>query len=256
MSTPNLQTLIKKSPEEIVNWFTSKGYTLSWNWKDTWQEAHTKSFTVAKVMKLDILQDIRNSYLKSLKDGESFRDFQFRLAPKLKTVGWWGKVAAKDVPGYENLSADDKALIDPDEIVQLGSPHRLRKIFSTNNNVAYNSGRWKSQIENAEFRPYLQYVQIQRANKREEHSQWHLLVFRYDDPIWNRIYPPNGFECGCRVRALSKAEIKQRGLTVSKGKDYADTSPDEGWNYNPGQSAFKPDENKYDKDLLDAFNNS
>ena len=39
-------------------------------------------------------------------------------------------------------------------------------------------------------------------------------VYRHDDPIWLAIYPPNGFNCRCRVVALSAAAVKRRGLRI------------------------------------------
>lgn len=32
--------------------------------------------------------------------------------------------------------------------------------------------------------------------------------------LWASIFPPNGFNCRCRVIALSEAAVKRRGLTV------------------------------------------
>lgn len=36
-----------------------------------------------------------------------------------------------------------------------------------------------------------------------------------DDPIWQTIYPPNGFNCRCKVRALSARDLERRGLSVN-----------------------------------------
>lgn len=251
---PNLSFLINKSPEEIIRWFRSKGLRFSWDWGEIWQYAHNKAFTAAKVMRADILQDIKNAYIRSLEEGMTSREFQRVLEAKLRDAGWWGKVYAKDVPGYNNLSPKLRAKIDPYQVVQLGSVNRLRTIFETNNNVAYNVGRYNAQIENAINRPYLQYVQIQRPNKREEHSKLHLLVFRYDDPIIKIIYPPNGWGCGCRMRALSKQDLKRENLKVTRGKDVIPLLDlDPAWAYNPALQGFTPDLSKYDPEIADAF---
>ncbi|MNY02870.1 hypothetical protein D3C86_1354600 [compost metagenome] len=50
-------------------------------------------------------------------------------------------------------------------------------------------------------------------------------MFRHDDPIWSAIFPPNGFNCRCRVVALTEAAVKRRGLTIvsSAGRSFTET---------------------------------
>ncbi len=257
MEKPNLNYLLGLEPTEIIQWYQNKGYAISWNWHDLWQEAHSKSFTVAKILKLDLLQSIRDNWIKAQKEGLTFVEFRRRIEGRLKEEGWWGKQRVQDVPGYWDLSEEDrKALGDPDKLVQLGSIHRLKTIYNTNANIGYNASRYNSQLDNATDRPYLQYIQIERESAREEHAVFRKKVFRIDDPIWDIIYPPNGFNCGCYVRSLSKADLKAEGLKVSDGKDYlvfAESVISEGWRYNPAKEQFTPDKKEYDRDLFRAF---
>ena len=249
MNYDYIKYLFNLPPEEIINWYKSKGYTISWDWQDTWQEAHARAFTVAKVMKLDILQEIKTEVDKIFTDGITYREFYSKLQPILKRLGWWGKVKAGDVPGFDPLKQPD---VDPNRIVQLGSPYRLKTIYQTNANVAFNSGSYKNQLANAVNRPYWQYKQIPRESARKDHAYYADKVFRYDDPIWDIIYPPNAFNCGCYVNALTLEEVENRGLKVYKGKDVL-IKVAEGWNYNPGKTAFKPDLTKYDSELVEQY---
>ena len=57
----DLAYCMKLPPKEAVAYLTSKGYTISWDWEEVWQDAHAKAFTVAKATRLDILQDIRDA---------------------------------------------------------------------------------------------------------------------------------------------------------------------------------------------------
>ena len=69
MTDSDLKYLLTLPPEEIVKWFYSKGYTFSWNWNEVWQDAHMRSFTVAKVMNLDILQSLKDEVDKIFSAG-------------------------------------------------------------------------------------------------------------------------------------------------------------------------------------------
>jgi len=238
--------LLSLPPEEIVAWYQSKGFTFSWDWKEVWQEAHAQTFTVAKVMRLDILQDIKNSVDKIFTEGYTFEQFKNELELDLKTMGWWGKVKASDVPGYNPASG-----VDPNSIVQLGSPRRLNIIYTTNANVAYSAGRYNMMIQNISERPYWLYNQIDRPHKRIAHEIYANKVFMWNDPIWASIYPPNGFNCGCYVTPLTEEEMKMRGLKVWNG-DVAIKVAD-GWDFNPGTGYYKPDPKKYDESLFNQY---
>lgn len=80
--------------------------------------------------------------------------------------------------------------------------------------AAANAERRRQQEENADSRPYWMYVAIIDSNTRPEHAAMNGRVFRYDDPIWQTHYPPLEPGCRCRVRALTEAQIKSRGLVV------------------------------------------
>lgn len=80
----DIKLLIGLKPEQIIQYLKRKGYKISWNWQDTWKEAHTKAFTVPKAMKLDILSDIRNELQKAIDNGLTYQQFKENLKPILK----------------------------------------------------------------------------------------------------------------------------------------------------------------------------
>ncbi len=262
---PDLSYAFGLAPEKAIEYFKNKGYAFSWDWHDTWQEAHTKAFTVAKAIRLDVLQDIRDELQKALDEGITLQQFKKDLKPKLRAKGWWGRKMVGDAQGGQ--------------IVQLGSPRRLQTIYQTNMQTGYMAGRYAEMAEDVGNRPYWQYVAVLDARTRPAHRRLNGKVFRYDDPFWKSFYPPNGWSCRCRVRALSAEEVKARGLEVSEGKDFLDeeevlisektgrkekvtvytdpktgltSHPDAGWSYNPGE-AWQPDLTKYDRDLQKLF---
>ena len=240
-------------PRRAVEYLRGKGHKISWNWWETWEAAHAQSFTVAKALREDLLADIRAEVQRAIDQGLTARQFAANLEPRLQKKGWWGK----------------QVVVGPDgaaELVQLGSPRRLKTIYRTNMRTARAVAHYQVQQDTAAHRPYWMYVSMDDGRVRASHRAMHGLVFRHDDPFWDSHYPPNGFNCRCRVEALTQGELDQRGLKVSSGKGrlhrvkqrvgtdkrsgeiiYRDATefrrgnlrmtPDPGWNYNPGAAA-------------------
>lgn len=78
-------------PAEAVAYFESKGYAIGLHWYDVEAAAQAKAFTVAGVLKLDVLADIRRGMQDMLNSGGTLRDFERQLTPVLERKGW-GKV--------------------------------------------------------------------------------------------------------------------------------------------------------------------
>lgn len=188
-------------PAQAIAFFESKGFKITWNWHESWKEANDKAFTVAKLARADLLQDIYSGAQGALEKGQTERWFADRLTPILQEKGWWGK---KIVVGSDGQA----------EVVQEGSPRRLQTIFRTNLQTAYAAGRWQRFRDNAADRPFLQYVAVMDGRTRPGHARLNGNVFPIDSPVWKVIAPPNGFNCRCAVRALSKSDLEARGLKV------------------------------------------
>jgi SPP1 gp7 family putative phage head morphogenesis protein len=194
-------------PEDALAFLRSKGYTASYYWDDTWKEVHAQAFTVAKMLKLDLLKDVHNALLQSLANGETFETFKKNITPQLQKAGWWGRQE------MTNPYTSDK------EDIQLGSARRLKTIYQTNMSTAYQAGHYKAMKEVADMLPYWQYIAVMDGRTRTGHEALNGKVFRADDPIWDTIYPPNGWHCRCTVRALSAAMVERMGVEVESGDD-------------------------------------
>nr|DAK31769.1 MAG TPA: minor capsid component [Caudoviricetes sp.] len=253
----DMGALLRMEPKIAVDYLKSKGYNITWNWQEQLDAAHAKAFTVAKVTKADVLETLRLATEDAIQNGISERDFMKNLTPKLQAMGWWGKQVITDSQGRST-------------VVELGSPRRLRTILRTNKSVAYHAGRYAEQITNSDEQPYWQYVAVQDSRTRPSHMALHGKVYRFDDPIWDTLYPPNGWGCRCRVRALSDFQLNNLGLSVDESGGrlqeewaLAGTDPlsgeethskitvfktnqgtiktEPGWNYNVGQAALGTD---------------
>ena len=200
MPEPVLKSLPAK---EAVAFFRKKGYAISFNWRDVWKEEHAAAFTVAKAMRVDILEDIRSSVDKAIAQGIPFSEFKKQIAPVLQAKGWWGR---KDM--VDPLDGETKP-------ATLGSNRRLRTIYDTNMRMAHAAGRWERIERTAKKRPYLRYVAVQDERTRQTHRDWHNTILPVDHPFWDDHYPPNGWHCRCTVMQLSERDLKRRGLSVT-----------------------------------------
>lgn len=211
-SPADLKAIFGLEPENAMAYLKSKGYAITWNWQEMLDQAHDQSFTVAKAMRLDLLSDIRGALETALQDGQTLKQFITALQPTLESQGWWGQQVIVDSEGVG-------------ELVQLGSPRRLKTIYQTNLQSAYMAGRKASMEDTTDTHPYWMYIAILDGKTRPSHRALHGQVFRHDDPIWAAIFPPNGFNCRCRVVALSEAAVKRRGLKVvsSEGRMFTET---------------------------------
>ena len=265
MAEPDIAYALKLKPEAAIRYFESKGLKLTKSWNELWEEAHVNAFTVAHVSKMDVLLDIHEGLRDALHDGMTEREFMERLTPVLQAKGWWGK--AIDEGTGEILETYPGSNVP----VQYGSPTRLKLIYQQNMQTAYMAGRYQAMKEGAWAMPWWQYVAVMDSRTRPAHSTLNGRAWRHDDPIWESLYPPNGWNCRCRVSPMSEKSAKRNGVvledsgnrletrTVPAGRDpdgsqkYAEVTgiktgrydnngqeivmlPDAGWSYNPGKA--------------------
>ena len=194
-------------PEDALSFFRSKGLAppdARFDFRDVWRNEHASNFVVAKAMRTDVLETIRGALDRALANGGTLSSFMDDLEPELKRLGWWGSATERDP-----LTGELKN-------VQLGSPRRLRVIFDANMRAAHAAGKWARIQRTKTAFPFLRYVQIQRDTKREDHARYHDLILPVDHPAWLRIFPPNGWRCGCTVQQLSQGMLERRGLKVTE----------------------------------------
>jgi SPP1 gp7 family putative phage head morphogenesis protein len=228
------------TPEKAIAFFRGKGFATSFSWQELWQSEHDIAFTVAKMMDVDLLRDVRAAVDKAIAEGQTVEQFRDALKPRLVQAGWWGKAEMTD------------PLTGETQLVQLGSPRRLTTIFETNMRTSYAAGQWAEIQQTKVDSPYLMYDAVDDDRTREEHAAWDGTVLPADDPWWSSHMPPNGWNCRCGVIQLSADQAAAMGLAVNDPApptelvDY--TNPrtgevsrvpkgvDPGWAYNPGQS--------------------
>lgn len=179
-------------PRQALNYIKNKKLRPAFSYKDVWNEEHAAAFTVAKAMQLDVLSDIKTAVEKAIESGTTFEQFKKDLKPTLMQKGWWGRREMADPLTGETVDA------------QLGSDRRLRTIYQTNLRSAYQKGQYDRTMA-SDAHPYLMYRIGASVRHREQHLKWANLILPKDDPLWNSIFPPNGYGCQCYTVAVTQA---------------------------------------------------
>lgn len=94
-------------------------------------------------------------------------------------------------------------------------PSLLNTIVRTNYNNFYNLGRRQIANEN----PYvmmLQYSAVMDDLTTEICQQLDGLMYKYDDPIWDNITPPNHFNCRSRINYITDIDVEVDNLSPDK----------------------------------------
>jgi len=193
--------------DEAIKSFQDKTVLTPDRYRQLTVAAQAKAFTVSGVARMDVLTDLYTGIDKAIAEGTTFRDFKKAVKETMTKRGWEGL-----------------------------NPYRLDTIFRTNIQAAYQAGHYERQTAVAGNLPFWQYVAVMDGRTRPAHAAMNGRVLRSDDPFWQTSYPPNGFNCRCTVRALSKGDLSRESLNVEKDlKGMADP----GFDSNPGASLGK-----------------
>ncbi len=184
---PNLVTSTDFTPrpfEALQRSFGAKVAMTSRDFDLLKAESRARAFRMAGINKASLIQSAQNEIRKALRDGTSYRDLQNKLL---------------NIFGREGVDA-------------LPLNH-LRTIMRQNMLGAYavQRKRFLERPAVAKAFPFWQYLTVADRNVRPEHAALHEKIFRADDPVWGRIYPPWDWGCRCTVRALDADEVDERG---------------------------------------------
>jgi len=205
---------------EALEYLRGKGFKLSFDYNEMESIAHHKAFTAAKVMRLDLLNDIFESIESAMSEGKGFKQFQKELKPTLMKKGWWGE---QDIVNPKTGEV---------KTINIGS-RRLKTIYYTNMRVAYNVGRYKQMME-LPVSVYWRYSALMDSRTRKSHAAIHGVVLHRDNAFWRENYPPNGWFCRCKVRAYSRSQVEKKGWSVS---EKVSGIADKDWAYDVGAGA-------------------
>jgi hypothetical protein len=188
-----------RPPPEASGYFAAKKLRPAFRWGEVWREEHANAFTIAKMTQLDLLATVQASLQEALDKGTPYEAWAKSITPTLQKAGWWGK----------------KEVINPatgkSELVQLGSPRRLKLIYQANMASARAAGQWERAQRTKGVAPYFLYVRSSSVDPRDEHLTWVGTLLPVDHPWWAAHFPPNGWRCKCQVRQVTQREFDRLG---------------------------------------------
>lgn len=229
-------------PLEAINYFKNKGLKTTFSYADMLAADNVNNFTIAKMMDMDLLQDMYDSLVQAQKKGWTLQQWKDRVIPHLQANGWWGRQEVKDPITGKTI------------VTELGSSRRLDTIFRTNMQMSYAAGQWQQIKEQERIAPYLMYNAVDDYRTRDEHRALDNKVYPVGHPFWFIYYPPNGWSCRCTVLQFSKSDLDDLGYEVSEDikQEYKDwknprtgliekipKGVDAGFNFNAGQARYE-----------------
>ena len=191
-------------PKEALDYFRGRDLRPGFSFRDVWLYEHAYAFTVAKAMEIDLLEDIRAEIDRAIAEGRTLAQFQKDLTPILRKRGWWGKEARTDPQTGKTVRA------------QPGSPNRLRAIYRSHLRAARAAGQWDRAQRTKKTHPCFLYELGPGEKQCDRHRAWAGTILPVDDPWWDDHFPPNGRDCECLVRQISKAEAERRGGATAR----------------------------------------
>lgn len=173
--------------KQQIAFFREKTDVLTESWVDVWQAEHDNAFMVAGANRIDLVADFRDAVRAAIEDGETLEQFRKRFDSIVAKHGW-------DYNGGRNW--------------------RSRVIYETNLRQSYNAGRYAQQMKLAKTLPYIRYRHNDAVqHPRPVHQSWDGKIWRADDPVWQVIFPANGWGCQCYTESLSERDLKRLGKT-------------------------------------------
>ena len=193
---------------EAFEYLHARGVEPSADFYDRVEAARKQAWTMSKLSDLEHIGRIKASLEKAIAEGMSFDN--------------WRKENLADLQGLPKSYQET--------------------VFRTTVLSSYNAGRWAHFRDHAERRPILRYTAINDSRTRPAHRALHGLMMPVDDPRWQTLAAPNGFNCRCTLMSLSERQAKGMGYTGTpqdiptwtdgNGVEHT-AAPDKGWNHSP-----------------------
>lgn len=174
--------------------------------------ARQGAFTIAGVTRKTMLSVALDGLADSMRRGET--PFQAGLRVN-------ARLAAR---GYDKLRPWHATLVAEQNFAQ-----------------AYGAASWDALHDKrvADLIPYFRYFEttlvLGLGTPRPLHVKYHNRFYKRDNPIWNLIWPPNGFRCRCKVVGVTVNTVRTYGIREDRvpTMNGRPVQPDPGFRSNP-----------------------
>lgn len=137
--------------------------------------------------------------------GPNVRENLHEAKRKINTA--LSELSAKQVPTKQATKILTSKLADMG--LSPNSPAYVETLVRTHNQLAYNAAQHVELNKDNELWGY-KYVTVGDDRVRPEHWRLDGLVRKKDDVIWDKIWPPNGWNCRCQPLAIYEPEPVSR----------------------------------------------
>ncbi|MCY4377369.1 MAG: phage minor head protein [Spirochaetaceae bacterium] len=199
-------------PRQAIDYLRRKGIRPGFSYLDVWREEHAHAFTIAKMMDLDMLRDVRDSITAAQDAGTTREQWMRQMTEYLSKQGWWGRKVVEDPKTGKKVEA------------QLGSSRRLETIWRVNIGQAAQAGVWE-RGQRSTSHPYLLYRVGPSRQHRDQHLAWDGMVLPKDSDFWAVANPRNGWGCKCSTRFVSAAQYRRYQRDGIPAPPVGDASP-------------------------------
>lgn len=229
-----IKMLLKKPLPEKIRFFQKNGFIVPKDWRELYQEAETISHEAAEFFKLGVIDKTEEALKEAVKNGATAEHFVKNLKKTFQKMGIWNTLVRR---------------LDGNDFIPV-SHWRLRLIHWAHTQKALQSARMKRQLSTIGTRPYGEYICLMTKNSRESHMALHKQIRPLEEWIDAGLYPPNGWNCHCRIRTLSKRDLERRGLMLETAA--IPIKADKGWQTNPADN-FTPDLSGYNPEFVKQY---
>jgi SPP1 gp7 family putative phage head morphogenesis protein len=155
------------------------------------QRYKMQAFTIAGISDVKLIEQIKSALADVMASGGTENDFQAAV----------------------------NALTDNAGIARLAKT-QIDTVFQTAVQTAYQNGRFEQMSDPAVVAalPYWTYRTAGDDRVRPAHAALDGFTARYGDPVWNRLYPPAGYNCRCTVTAEGPDDVPEDADTPGLGR--------------------------------------
>lgn len=102
------------------------------------------------------------------------------------------------------------------KLTKLYNESYLRTEYDFAWNASHNAAQYHRQQSQIKNFPIWQYKTVGDDRVRQAHAALNGMKFKANDPIWDSIYPPNGWGCRCYVKTLRSGNVSEGKQAIKK----------------------------------------